>query len=172
MLQMPEPTAIGPDFDFLPPAQCEKFRPVIRTMTPSDCPPLQPLCSEISSGLTLSDELSRAHCRGWVSVAQDAHTCEGFLLVWQIVDEWELVAIGTREAARRKGVAGRLLANLIELGREEGIERITLEVAATNASALTLYRSNGFEVFNVRKAYYPARDGQPRCDALEMERLG
>lgn len=66
--------------------------------------------------------------------------------------------------ARRRGIAGELLEQLIEAARGSGAERMLLEVAADNAAAIGLYESYGFMTINTRKDYYP--DG---IDALIME---
>lgn len=66
--------------------------------------------------------------------------------------------------ARRRGVAGGLIEQLIEAARGRGAERVLLEVAADNAAAIGLYESSGFETISARKGYYPGG-----VDALIME---
>lgn len=66
--------------------------------------------------------------------------------------------------ARRRGVAGGLIEQLIEATRDRGAERVLLEVAADNAAAIGLYESSGFETISARKGYYPGG-----VDALIME---
>lgn len=142
-------------------------------MKPPDCPPLQPLCSSISTGLDLASELERSITHAWVATRNSPlnrdQPCEGFCLIWQVVDELELVAVGTQLSSRRRGIARALLAEMVDFGRASKCRRATLEVSSDNAPAVTLYRSLGFEVFNTRKGYYRARAGRPQSDALEME---
>ncbi|HET19983.1 MAG TPA: ribosomal-protein-alanine N-acetyltransferase, partial [Chromatiales bacterium] len=57
---------------------------------------------------------------------------------------------------------------LMSVCREQGLERILLEVRASNTPALGLYRSEGFCEDGVRKGYYPASGG--REDAILMSR--
>jgi ribosomal-protein-alanine N-acetyltransferase len=53
--------------------------------------------------------------------------------------------------------------------RELGMQRMLLEVRASNLPALHLYRSEGFTEDGVRKGYYPASGG--REDAILMSRF-
>ncbi|MDP3759261.1 MAG: GNAT family N-acetyltransferase [Ramlibacter sp.] len=51
----------------------------------------------------------------------------------------------TALACRGRGLAGRVLATLAREARSRGIERFFLQVEASNAPALALYRRAGFE---------------------------
>ncbi len=64
--------------------------------------------------------------------------------------EREILNIAVEPAARRKGMARRLLEN--ELNRDEATW--FLEVRESNAAAIALYRSIGFRPVGVRKEYY------------------
>jgi ribosomal-protein-alanine N-acetyltransferase len=144
----------------------------VRAMTPDDCSTVNGWVeSERSPGspgslihnLDLSAELARPIARAWVVEA--AHQLVAYALVWQILDEVELVAIATRPDQRRRGAARLLLQASLDAVREAGAVRMLLEVAASNRAALSLYESLGFRVFNRRPAYYAATGD----DALEME---
>ena len=50
----------------------------------------------------------------------------------------------TAQHCRGRGLAGRVLATLAKAAQSRGIERIFLQVEASNASALALYRRAGF----------------------------
>lgn len=115
--------------------------------------------------LDLAAELARPIARAWV--AQDDTTDEllAYALVWQILDEVELVALATRPDRRRQGAARTLLGAALDAVRREGAVRVLLEVAASNGPALSLYEALGFRVFNRRPGYYAATGD----DALEME---
>jgi ribosomal-protein-alanine N-acetyltransferase len=65
-------------------------------------------------------------------------------------DEAELLNLAVAPEARRRGVAGALLATL----REIATGNIFLEVAETNTPAIALYRKFGWEPVGVRKDYY------------------
>jgi tRNA threonylcarbamoyl adenosine modification protein YeaZ len=93
----------------------------------------------------------------------------GFVLARRAADEAEILAICTRPAARRRGVARRLLAALTAALAQQGTKSLFLEVDAGNDDALGLYRHLGFVATGRRSGYYPARDGKPG-DALVMRR--
>jgi ribosomal-protein-alanine N-acetyltransferase len=65
---------------------------------------------------------------------------------------------------RRRGLAQKLLDEMIVEGTERGARLVTLEVRRSNQSAQGLYRKNGFYTVMIRRAYY--RDNQE--DALVM----
>lgn len=50
----------------------------------------------------------------------------------------------TEQAARGRGLAGRVMAGLAQAALERGFERVFLQVEAGNAGALGLYRRAGF----------------------------
>ncbi|MDF2467539.1 MAG: family N-acetyltransferase, partial [Ramlibacter sp.] len=51
----------------------------------------------------------------------------------------------TAQHCRGHGLAGRVLATLAQAAQSRGIDRVFLQVEASNASALALYRRAGFE---------------------------
>ena len=111
---------------------------------------------------SLREELTRpwAHLRG----AHDAEgALTGYLLFWHVVDELHLLNVAVDARARRRGIGRALMDDLLTYARAHAIARILLEVRKTNAPAIAMYRSLGFEEFNVRERYYA--DGE---DASEM----
>jgi len=88
----------------------------------------------------------------------------GFVLVQELDDVWEILTLAVAPQARRRGLARNLLGFLCaKAGRA-----IWLEVAADNEPALALYGACGFIETGRRKAYYK-RAGQKRVDALLMQ---
>lgn len=92
-------------------------------------------------------------------LAQSPTSVLGFILGRVAADECEVLTIGVKPEARRKGVAGRLLDRLITAAAEAGARRIYLEVAVGNGPARRLYDSRGFSVVGRRPRYYRAADG-------------
>jgi len=78
---------------------------------------------------------------------------------------WELHPLAVHPEFRRRGVARALLAAMLDGARRRGVELIFLEVRPTNAEAIGLYGSFGFQVIGRRKGYY-FDTGE---DALVME---
>lgn len=90
----------------------------------------------------------------------------GYAVMMQAVDEAELLDITIGQAHQRAGWGGRLLQEMIVLARRFGMRRMVLEVRASNAAAIALYRKTGFAEIGLRRDYYPARQG--REDAILM----
>ncbi len=85
----------------------------------------------------------------------------GFLIV---NDEAHMTTIATAPAFQRSGVAITMIVDAFRTLRDDGVKHISLEVAANNKPAQSLYRRFGFAPVGVRKNYYPVT-GQ---DALVM----
>ena len=75
---------------------------------------------------------------------------------FMIVDhEAHITTIATAPAHQRTGVARTLLIDGIHTLLPLGVKNLSLEVAASNDPAQTLYRRFGFAPVGVRKGYYP-----------------
>lgn len=83
-----------------------------------------------------------------------------------IAGEGELMRIAVAKAFRGRGFAGNLMEILVNHARENHVFAITLEVRASNLSAINLYKSYAFQIEAVRKGYYT----NPQEDALIMWR--
>jgi len=100
-------------------------------------------------------------------VATDANTDEvvGFVVACPIPPDAELESIGVAEGFQRQGIGRRLMDALIRDLRQSRIERLLLEVRASNQSALAFYRSLGFVQTGLRPRYY----ADPVEDAVQMQ---
>ena len=67
---------------------------------------------------------------------------------------------------RNQGVATGLIVGLIEELRKRGSHCLTLEVRASNETAIRLYRTLGFQEAGRRRNYYR----NPREDALILRK--
>jgi ribosomal-protein-alanine N-acetyltransferase len=92
---------------------------------------------------------------------------DGFALVRVTLDEAELLTVTTIPDARRRGIAARLIARLLDRAADAGATACFLEVAADNMPALRLYHRVGFREVGKRPRYYRASDGTTR-DALVL----
>ena len=83
--------------------------------------------------------------------------------------EAEILTIAVDPAARRQGIATRLLATFLAEARARNAESVFLEVATDNAAARALYAAAGFRTAGVRRDYYLTPQGH-RVDALVLRR--
>ena len=88
----------------------------------------------------------------------------GYAVLWCILDQGELANVAVTHRMRGRGLGRHLLACVMDVARERGIETMFLEVRASNQRAHELYRAFGFSDVGRRKAYYE----HPREDALIM----
>jgi [ribosomal protein S18]-alanine N-acetyltransferase len=79
----------------------------------------------------------------------------GYIGFMMVDDEAHITTIATAPAYQRRGVASTLLIDGIYTLLPTGVRHLSLEVAASNERAQTLYRRFGFAPVGVRKNYYP-----------------
>lgn len=91
------------------------------------------------------------------------------LLTRQAADEAEIITLATRPAARRQGLARRLLARHIEELLNQGVRSIFLEVAESNSAARALYASLGFAQAGQRTGYYKRTGGNENALILHRK---
>ena len=90
----------------------------------------------------------------------------GYAVLMLAVDEAELLDIAIAAEHQRHGWGRKLLDEMMVLARRHDMRRVVLEVRASNAAAIGLYRNVGFENIGLRRDYYPAQNG--REDAILM----
>ncbi|EXJ11979.1 MULTISPECIES: ribosomal protein S18-alanine N-acetyltransferase [Nitrincola] len=95
---------------------------------------------------------------------------QAFMLCSCVLDEAELLRIGTLPSARQQGLALQLLERGIEDLATLGIIQLHLEVRRSNTAAIRLYERAGFAMNGVRNGYYPAEGSYPKEDALLFKR--
>ncbi|MBH1684289.1 ribosomal protein S18-alanine N-acetyltransferase [Stenotrophomonas maltophilia] len=81
-------------------------------------------------------------------------------------DEAHVLNICIDPLAQARGLGRQLLRALVQLAADRGAQRVFLEVRPSNAPALALYHSEGFNEIGRRPRYYPAAQG--REDAVVM----
>jgi len=88
----------------------------------------------------------------------------GYMGLWFILDEGHITNIAIAPNYRGQHWGEFLIRSVMKKMRNEGMERMTLEVRASNNPAKSLYSRLGFTTAGVRKGYY-ADTGE---DALIM----
>ncbi|WP_024550795.1 ribosomal protein S18-alanine N-acetyltransferase [Siccibacter turicensis] len=89
-----------------------------------------------------------------------------FAITQVVLDEATLFNIAVDPAYQRRGLGRALLEHLINQLEQRDVFTLWLEVRASNAPAIALYESLGFNEATVRRNYYPTADG--REDAIVM----
>lgn len=89
-----------------------------------------------------------------------------FAITQVVLDEATLFNIAVDPDYQRQGLGRVLLKHLIDELEKRGVATLWLEVRASNAAAIALYESLGFNEATIRRNYYPTTDG--REDAIIM----
>ena len=79
----------------------------------------------------------------------------GYVSVYHLGAELEIINIAVNPTLRRQGVGGALLRHVRAAAEVSSAERIILEVRRGNAPAIALYASQGFALSGTRPGYYP-----------------
>jgi len=87
-------------------------------------------------------------------VAENESRVVGFLFARKAADEMEILNLAVEPAARRQGVASRLLREVMNWGAKNGIGSTYIEVRAANAAARAFYVKHGFHATGIRANYY------------------
>jgi ribosomal protein S18 acetylase RimI-like enzyme len=98
--------------------------------------------SNIANNVPQLVALSGNDVVGWCDISPMKH--EGFT-------HCGTLGMGVRKDFRRLGIGTRLLEHTIGEAKETGLERIELEVFASNTAAIRLYERAGFVVEGVKK---------------------
>ena len=88
----------------------------------------------------------------------------GYVGMKMVLDEADITNVAVLPSHRKKGIARKLLKQLLEEAKKQNLHRIYLEVRASNIAAVTLYEHAGFKEVGQRKNYYD----NPREDAILM----
>ncbi|KMK18697.1 ribosomal-protein-alanine acetyltransferase [Pluralibacter gergoviae] len=89
-----------------------------------------------------------------------------FAITQVVLDEATLFNIAVDPAYQRRGLGRELLEAVIDEVEKRGVATLWLEVRASNAAAIALYESLGFNEADVRRNYYPTANGHE--DAIVM----
>jgi ribosomal protein S18 acetylase RimI-like enzyme len=90
------------------------------------------------------------------SLLMDGDTLAGFFritLAEDAADSGYILAIGRSPSYRGRGLGPILLRTAMARLHDQGAKRFTLDVAATNASALSLYERHGFRIVGEEPHY-------------------
>lgn len=155
---------------------------IIEAMTPGDIPAVLDIDADAfrvpwTPGL-FEQELRCDFSRNFVARIDGARgrTVIGYIVCWLVAEEMHVQTLAVRRDMRRRGIASRLVAEMMHIARRAQICEASLEVRRSNLAARKLYEKFGFCVKGVRPAYYSdvgedalimAMDVTPLSDAGE-----
>ena len=89
-----------------------------------------------------------------------------YVFMMTVLDEATILNITVDPDYQGQGLGRKLLQYVKKDMIEKNIVSIFLEVRSSNVAALSLYESEGFNEIDIRKNYYPTKNG--REDAIIM----
>ena len=94
-------------------------------------------------------------------VAERDEKAAAYAGMHHILDEGYITNIAVHPDYRRQGLATALVRALDRYADENDLNRLTLEVRASNSAAIDIYRRAGFDQEGVRTGFYddPIEDG-------------
>ncbi len=95
----------------------------------------------------------------------------GYAVMSMGAGEAHILNLCVREDHRRAGAGRALIRYLLEQAEDAGMVEAFLEVRPSNAIAMVLYQSLGFEQIGTRRGYYQALGGREDAAVLRL-RLG
>lgn len=102
----------------------------------------------------------------WLVAEGPNGTVLGYVGTQSCFEDADILNVCTAPAARRQGIAEALMRELEVRLPTKGVEKITLEVRASNLPAIRLYETLDYAQVGIRKGYYE----KPREDALILQK--
>ncbi len=99
----------------------------------------------------------------------------GYAMLMTGAGEAHLLNLSIASAWQRRGLGRELLYRIIDVARELKVQKIFLEVRASNVAARALYAQAHFSEIGLRRGYYPAHgteDGREDAIVLACELAG
>ncbi|NEV63605.1 ribosomal protein S18-alanine N-acetyltransferase [Thiorhodococcus minor] len=106
----------------------------------------------------------------WVGEADGAIVAYGIMSV--AVGECHIFNLCVHPAWQGCGLGRRMLRHLLSVALKRKADTAFLEVRVSNASARSLYASEGFCEIGTRRSYYPAHKGREDATVLARELRG
>ena len=134
---------------------------LLRPMTPDDLEDVHRI-EQAAHRHPWSRELIRReldHAWSRVLVAQAEARTVGYIIFWLVHDELHILNVATDPSMRRRGVGRTLMLEAEAQAQRNGAVIATLEVRRSNAGAIALYESLGYQKAGMRPRYYQ-EDGE------------
>lgn len=113
---------------------------------------------------SIASELNN-HLSLWLVAIEDERVV-GYVGSQTVLGETDMMNIAIHPDYRNRGIAVKLISELIQELIRQGSHGLMLEVRASNEPAKSLYSKLGFETVGIRKNYYR----NPKEDALILRK--
>ena len=114
----------------------------------------------------LAEELENQCAAFLVAEEPLTHKVVGYAGLMVMADEGYITNVAVFPEYRRRGIAAQIIKVFCDFAQGNHLAFLTLEVRPSNAAAISLYNSFGFEEVGRRKNYYDL----PKEDALILTR--
>lgn len=101
----------------------------------------------------------------------DGEICS-YVVLMMGVDEAELLTIGVAASQQRRGFGRGMLNGMLAMAQDKNMQRVFLEVRASNAAAIALYRTVGFSEVGLRRGYYQNKQGSEDAVVMALDLTG
>ena len=91
-------------------------------------------------------------------VAKEDESVIGYVGIWNICGEGDIINIAVKEDFRQRGAGSFLMQNAIKYCKENDITALNLEVRESNAPARAFYKKCDFLEVGERKRYYEGKE--------------
>jgi len=91
-----------------------------------------------------------------------------FCSVMPIGGDWEIYDLATVSEYQNRGLAKKIIGEVLNFAAENGAKNLFLEVRESNEKAIGIYSKFGFEKYAVRKIYYANNGENAVCMRKEM----
>lgn len=88
----------------------------------------------------------------------------GYIGFYAVAGEGSITNVAVHPSQRKKGIGLALVREILTLGKELGLDYVTLEVRESNSPAISLYEKCGFRNMGTRRNFYT----KPRENAVIM----
>jgi len=140
----------------------------VRPFSREDCPEaaeIERLCfSDPWSEKSLEYLCQSPVTQGFACVDKSTGKLAAYVGLEFVLDEGDIINVATHPDYRRLGCATELLKVLLDFAEEKGVNKLSLEVRASNLSAVSLYKTFGFEEIGLMPNYY----SKPTENAIVM----
>ena len=145
----------------------------MRDMSPADLDAVLAIEQSVQSYPWTRGNFADALSSGYVCRVDelDGKLCS-YAVLMMGVEEAELLTIGVAASQQRRGLGRSMLNGMLAMARDKNRQRVFLEVRASNAAAIALYRTVGFSEVGLRLGYYQNKQGSEDAVVMALDLTG